>query len=60
MDLDDLIWELNEEKKRCAEGAKIETLTPEMKGFFLGEANACSKAIAWIGKVFETNYISPR
>ena len=22
MDLDDLIWELNEEQKRCAEGAK--------------------------------------
>lgn len=43
MDLDDLTWALTEEQKRCIEGAKNDTLTPEMKGFFLGEANACSK-----------------
>lgn len=60
MNLDDLTWALTEEQKRCIEGAKNDTLTPEMKGFFLGEANACSKALAWIDKVFETNYISPR
>jgi len=48
--LDDLTRALTEEQKRCIEEFRVAD-EPYRAGFFLGEANACSKALAWIDKI---------